>query len=49
MAETELKAISSGSADVIVEVEEEAPLSNDKDDVSSYVAIPSTILLLYSN
>ena len=34
MADTELKAISSGRADVIVEVEEEAPLSNDKDDVS---------------
>ena len=35
MADTELKQISSGPADVIVEVEEEAPLS--KDDVSSYV------------
>ena len=34
MADTELKAITSGPADVIVEVEEEAPLSNDKDDVS---------------
>ena len=34
MADTDLKDISSGSADVILEVEEEAPLSNDKDDVS---------------
>ena len=34
MADTELKEISSGQVAVIFEVEEEAPLSNDKDDVS---------------
>ena len=34
MADTELKEISSGPADVIVEVEEQAPLSNYKDNVS---------------
>ena len=34
MTDTELKEISSDPAVVIVEVEEEAPLSNDKDDVS---------------